>query len=97
MINKRPKPPEPEILPPGKDTPRLRAFVDTRSTERVYIAKPGLLGTILVILITSLLSAAILVLLLGALLMVLPAVILFVAAVIVFGQLRVYFQRAPLG
>jgi hypothetical protein len=36
-------------------------------------------------------------LLLGALLMVLPAVILFVAAVIVFGQLRVYFQRAPLG
>src|SRR4029077_11655130 len=80
MINKRPKPPEPEILPPGKDTPQMRAFIDTRSTERVYIAKPGLLGTILVILITSLLSAAILVLLLGALLMVLPAVILFVPA-----------------
>ena len=75
----------------------MSTFVNTRSTERVYIAKPGPLGTVLVILITSLLSAAILVLLLGALLMVLPAVILFVAAVIVFGQLRVYFQRAPLG
>ena len=98
MINKRPKPSEPEIILPGQDTPRMRAFVDTRSTERVYIAKPGPLGTIsiiLVILITSLLSAAMLVLLLGALLMVLPAVILFVAAVIVVGLLRVYFQRAP--
>ena len=95
MINKRPKTPEPEIIPPGQDTPGMRAFVDTRSTERVYIAKPGPLGTILVILITSLLSAAMLVLLLGASLMVLPAAILFVAAVIVVGLLRVYFQRAP--
>jgi hypothetical protein len=95
MINKRPKPPEPEIIPPGQNTPRMRAFVDTRSTERVYIAKPGLLGTIRMILITSLLSAAILVLMLGALLMVLPAIILFVAAVIVVGLLRVYFQGAP--
>jgi hypothetical protein len=95
MINKRPKPPEPEIIPPEQDTPRMRTFVNTRSTERVYIAKPGPLGTILVILITSLVSAAMLVVLLGALLMVLPAVILFVAAVIAVGLLRVYFQRAP--
>ena len=72
----------------------MRTFVNTRSTERVYIAKPGPLGTILVILITSLVTAAMLVVLLGALLMVLPAVILFVAAVIAVGLLRVYFQRA---
>jgi hypothetical protein len=73
----------------------MRVSVDTRSTERVYIAKPGPLGTILVILITSLLSAAMLVLLLGAVLIWLPAVILFVAAAIVVGLLRIYFQRAP--
>jgi hypothetical protein len=95
MINKRPKPPEPEIIPPEQDAPRMRVFVDKRSTERVYIAKPGPLGIILVILITSLLSAAMLVLLLGALLTVLPALILFVAAVMVVGLLRVYFRRVP--
>jgi hypothetical protein len=94
MMFKR-KPPEPEIIPPGQDAPRI--FVDKRSTERVrvYIAKPGLLGAILVVLIVGLLSAAMLVLLLGALLAVLPALILFVAGVIVVGLLRIYFQRAP--
>jgi hypothetical protein len=93
MMFKR-KPPEPEIIPPGQDAPRI---FDKRGTERVrvYIAKPGLLGAILVVLIVGLLSAAMLVLLLGALLAVLPALILFVAAVIVVGLLRIYFQRAP--
>ena len=37
MIDKRPKPSEPEIIPTGQDTPRMRAFVDTPSTERVYM------------------------------------------------------------
>jgi hypothetical protein len=44
----------------------MRVSVDTRSTERVYIRKLSPLGTILVILITGLLSTAMLVLLLGA-------------------------------
>jgi hypothetical protein len=83
---------EPEVIPPGdaeRETPRMRVFV-----ERVYIGKPSLLGIILVILITGLLSAAMLVLLLGAFLFLLPLVVLFVTAVIVAGLLRAYF-RAP--
>ena len=38
MIDKRAKPSEPEIIPPGQDTTANAAFVDTPSTERVYIA-----------------------------------------------------------
>ena len=77
---------EPEIIPPGHAE---------RGSERVrvYIAKPGPLGTILVILIVGLLSAALLVLLLGALLIWLPVVVLFVTGAIVVGLLRVYFRR----
>ena len=86
---------EPEIIPPDnaeRRTPRMRIFVDTRSSERVYIGKPSSLGLILVILITGLLSAAMLVLLLGAFLFVLPVAVLFITAVIVAGLLRVYFR-----
>ena len=103
MIDKPPKPQgeeprsEPEVIPPGhaeQDTPRMRVFVDTHSTERVHIGKPSPLGIILVILITGLLSAAMLVLLLGAFLFLLPLVVLFVTAAFVAGLLRIYF-RAP--
>ena len=92
MINKRPKPPEPEIIPPGQDTPRMRVSVGTRSTERVYIGKPPPLGIVLVVLITGLLSAAMLILLLGAFLVALPMVILFVTTAIIVGILRIYFH-----
>jgi len=88
---------EPEIIPPGnaeQGKPRKRIFVDTHSSERVYIGKPSPFGLILVVLITGLLSAAMLVLLLGAFLFVLPIAALFITAVIVAGLLRVYF-RAP--
>ena len=104
MIDKPPKPQgeelrsEPEVIPPGqaeRDTPRMRVFVDTHSTERVYIGKPSLLGIILVTLIMGLLSAVLMVLLFGALLVALPAVVLLVTAAILTGLLRVYFQRAP--
>jgi hypothetical protein len=104
MIDKPPKPQgeeprsEPEVIPPGQaeqDTPRMRVFVDTHSTERVYIGKPSLLGIILVTLIMGLLSAVLMVLLFGALLVALPAVVLLVTAAILTGLLRVYFQRAP--
>jgi hypothetical protein len=103
MTSERPKPQgeeprsEPEIIPPGhaeRGTPRMRVFVDTHSTERVYIGKPPPLGIILVILIAGLLSAAMLTLLLGAFLIALPVVVLFVTAAIVAGLLRIYFQRA---
>lgn len=103
MASKRPKPQgeeprsEPEIIPPDhaeRGTPRMH-FVDSQGTERVYIAKPMSLGTILMILITGLLLAVFLVLLLGALLIWRPAVILLVTAVVVVRLLRMYFQGAP--
>ena len=101
MASKRPKPQgeephsEPEIIPPGRaeqGRSRIHVFVDTHGNERVYVAKPSSLGTILVILITGLLSAVFLVMLLGALLIWLPAVILFFTAVIVVGLLRMHFR-----
>lgn len=99
MPSKRPKPhSEPEIIPPGdteRGAPQVRVFVDTHDTKRVYIAHPGSLGTILVILITGLLLAVFFVLLLGAMLIWLPAMILLATAVIVVGLVRMYFQRAP--
>jgi hypothetical protein len=103
MIDKRPNPPgeeprsEPEIIPPGhaeRGTPRMGDAIDAH-VGRVYIAKFGPLGAILLILVVGLLSAALMVLLFGALLVALPAVVLFVTAAIVAGLLRVYFQRAP--
>ena len=103
MIDKRPNPQgeeprsEPEIIPPGqaeRDTPRMRVFVDTHSTERVYIGKPSPLVVILLTLVVGLLSAVLMVLLFGALLVALPAVVLLVTAAIVAGLLRGYF-RAP--
>ena len=97
MIDKRPIPPDeeprsqPEIIPPGHAE---RGTFDAHTERvRVYIAKPGPLGTILMILIVGLLSAVLLVLLLGALLIWLPAVVLLVTAAIVAGLLRAYFQR----
>ena len=84
---------EPEIIPPGH-AERGRFTAHTEHV-RVYIAKPGPLGTILATLIVGLLSAVLLVLLLGALLIWLPVGVLFATAAIVAGLLRVYFQRAP--
>jgi hypothetical protein len=92
---------EPEIIPPkhvgrtAQGAPRMRVFVDTRGTERVYIAKPGPLGIILVILIASILSAVMLVLLLSAFLIAMPVVVLLIVAAIVAGLLRSYFRREP--
>jgi NADH:ubiquinone oxidoreductase subunit 6 (subunit J) len=61
-------------------------------TERVYVGKSPPLGFILVVLIAGLLSAAMLILLLGAFLIALPVVVVFVTAAIVAGLLRMYFS-----
>ena len=97
-MSKPPKPPgdeprsEPEIIPPGQaeqGTPRMRVFADT---QRIYIGKPSPLGLVLVTLIIGLLSAAMLVLLLGAFLFFLPLAVLVATGVIVAGLLRFYFR-----
>jgi hypothetical protein len=96
MIDKRPNQQgeeprsEPEIIPPRRIDDSINAHVG-----RVYIARFGPLGTILLTLVVGLLSAVLMVLLFGALLVALPAVVLLVTAAIVAGLLRVYFQRAP--
>ena len=78
MTDRRPNPrSEPEIIPPGAE-PR---------PPRVPFS------FILVILIVGLMSAALLVLLMGALLVALPAIIVLVTAALVVGLLRMYFQR----
>ena len=94
-MSKPPKPEaprsEPEIIPP--ETPRVRIFVGTNGTERVYVGKASPLGIILVTAITGLLVAAILVLLLGAFLFLLPLAVLVATGLVVVGLVRFYFQR----
>lgn len=85
---------EPEIIPPGdemQDIHRTRIFVDSRDTERIYAAKVGPFGIILVVVITALLLAMLLALLLATLLIWLPLVVLFVAGAIIVRVLRAYF------
>ena len=83
MTGRRPDPPvekprsEPEIIPPGAE-PR---------------PPPVPFSLILVVLIAGLMSAALLVLMMGALLVALPAILLFVTVTLVVGLLRMYFQR----
>ena len=91
LMSKPPKPrseeprSEPEIIPPDHAE---------RGTERVrlYIAKPSPLGLILVALIIGFLSAAALVVLLGAFLFLLPLAVLVATGVIVAGLVRFYFR-----
>ena len=100
MIDKRPNQQgeeprsEPEIIPPGHAKRGPTRMGDTH-VGRIFIAKFGPLGTILLTLVVGLLSAVLMVLLFGALLVALPAVVLIVTAAIVTGILRVYFQRSP--
>jgi ABC-type transport system involved in cytochrome bd biosynthesis fused ATPase/permease subunit len=93
---------EPEIIPPdhaerrtARGTPRARVFTDAHGTERVYVARLAPLGVILTILATSILAAAMLVLLFATFLIWVPLVILFIVGAIVAGLLRAYNRRAP--
>jgi hypothetical protein len=105
MMHRRPKlqgeepRSEPEIIPPDRaerqtaqSAPRMRIFVDTHGTERVYMAKLRPLGFILMMLTMGILSAVILVLLLGAFLIWIPLVSLLIAGAVIFRLLRAYFR-----
>lgn len=91
---------EPEIIPPdqagrrpAQSASRMRIFVDTHGTERVYIAKLRPLGFILMALTIGILSVVMLILLLGAFLIWIPLVGLLIAGAVIFGLLRAYFQQ----
>jgi len=76
---------EPEIIPPGAADPRFY--------HRVYVARIGPLGQILLAAAIGLLSLATIVILLGAFLLWIPVVGLIISAAIIMGVLRHYFQR----
>jgi len=88
---------EPEIIPPGaaQNGPQMRTYVDTHGTQRIYIAKLGPLGSILVALTTAILSAVMLIMFLGAFLVLIPVIGLLVAAAFISGLVWAYFHRAP--
>ena len=89
---------EPEIIPPGdaaRDMHRTRVFVDAQGAERIYAARLGPFGIILVVVITALLLAMLLALLLATLLIWVPLVVLFVAGTVIVRVLRPYFTPEP--
>ena len=69
---------EPEIIPPDRDRGRsawrARASMDTEQTHRIYVARVGPLGGLLLVLVVGVLAAVMLFALLGALLISIPVV-----------------------
>jgi hypothetical protein len=87
---------EPEIILPG-DPESSRAahpfggaypFVDVRTSHRVYTARLGPFGLILLALALAIAAAVMLVLLLGAVLFWIPILVLLAAAAVISGLLR---------
>ena len=86
--NNRPRA-EPEIIPPDAPLPRHDdGPFNARFTQRIYIARPGPLGLLLVALAVIVIVAVILLLVVGAVLIWLPVVGLMVAIGIVTGLVR---------
>jgi hypothetical protein len=83
---------EPEIIPPGHADRRsargAHAYVDAHGAHRIYVARLGPFGIILLALMIALLTAVMLIVLLGAVLVWIPIVALLVAAGIISGLLR---------
>ncbi len=97
--NKRPRA-EPEIILPDRaetrssgDTSRLWVLSGERGTHRVYVAKVGPFGIILLALTISILFVLLLGILLGAFLIWIPLIGLIVAAAIISGLFRSHFRR----
>jgi hypothetical protein len=97
--NPRPERPrvEPEIIPPGEPlrTPRTGEFTDRPFGPRIYVARFGTFGIIMVVLGVLAIATVILVLLLGALLIWIPVVGLIVAAAVLSRFLRSRARRGP--
>ena len=90
--------PEPEIILPGDPDIRSRRtaqrfgegypFVGVRTSHRIYTARLGPFGLILMVLALAIAAAVMLVLLLGAVLFWIPILALLVAAAVISGLLR---------
>jgi len=93
---------KPEIIPPheqtgrpGHDQPRVHVFVNTDGTERIYVAKPGPFGTVLMVLIAGMLAAIFVIFFFAAFFFLLPFMILLLAIAVVVGLLRALFWGEP--
>lgn len=93
---------EPEIIPPseqtgrpGRDEPRVRVYVGTHGAERVYVAKPGPFGTVLMFIIAAVLAAALFFILSAAFFFLLPIAIALIAVGVIIGLVRAFFGNAP--
>jgi Flp pilus assembly protein TadB len=81
---------EPEIIPPDRDRPTRRhgAFPDLEGTQRIYVARLGPFGGILLVLLVVILAALLLFTILGALLISIPVVAFIVLVVALSTLLR---------
>jgi hypothetical protein len=96
-MNERPVPgaerprSEPEIIPPGD--PRVRWESSFQGTQRVYVARLGPFGLVMVVLAVAFLAAVILLLLLGAFLIWIPLAGLILAIAVISSMLRGSWRR----
>ena len=85
---------EPEIIPPGAPfPPRGDDPFNARFTQRIYIARPGPFGLLLVAAAVIIIAVVILLLLVGAVLIWIPVVGLMIAVAIVSGMVRSRWRR----
>ena len=84
---------EPEILPPEESVVRARWADDDGSVHRVYVAKVGPFGFILMALAMAAIAAVVAIFVVGAFLIVIPLAGLLLAAAIVAGLWRGPFRR----
>jgi hypothetical protein len=88
---------EPEIIPPGEPlrSPRMSGFDGAHFSQRIYVAKFGTFGVVMVALAIVAIVIVLLVLLLGALLFWIPVIGLIVAAAILLRFLKSPWRHRP--
>jgi hypothetical protein len=88
---------EPEIIPPGAPlrSGRLGGFDGPQFSQRIFVAKFGPFGIVLVALAIVAIVTLLLVLLLGALLFWIPVIGVLIAAAIVLRFLKSPWRRGP--
>jgi putative flippase GtrA len=84
---------EPEIIPPGDADTRARWSFDGRGTHRVYVARVGPFGFVLLGFVIATLLGLLLLFLLGAFVILIPLAGLLLAVAVVTSFLRGSFRR----
>lgn len=89
---------EPEIIPPGdpalwarRNGPQNRSGGEQNGVHRVYVAKVGPFGFMLLALVVAAIAAFVLVFVIGAFLIVIPLAGLLLAAAVISG----FWRRGP--